>query len=196
MSLAKRVFSERRAVIIPVVILLVGNLAVLGLIVWPLQRTVAGAQEEQYRVAQDLETARRSEADARAGRTGKERADVELKSFYTDVLPKDFSGAIAVANFWLGRTAEDARVLFKTGSWDRESIKDSRLSRVTAQVTLIGEYANIRRFLYDVETAQEFVIIEKVQLSEASTVQTSTLLELTLSVSTYYLSDPRSGAAR
>ena len=191
MNLVRRIFSERRAILIPLVIFLAGNIAVLALVVWPLQRAVNGAQDAQYQAAKDVEAARRAEADAKAGRASKERADTELRTFYNDILPKDFNGAVGVANFWLGRTADDARVAFKTGQWDREITKDSRLSRVTGQVTLIGEYANIRKFLYEVETAQEFVIIESVELSEASTTQNNNLLELGLSVSTYFLTDPR-----
>jgi hypothetical protein len=196
MSLVKRVFSERRAVMIPLVLLLVVNLAVLGLVVWPLQNTVAGAQNEHFQAAADLQAARKAEADAKANRVGKERADTELKRFYSEVLPKDDREAVAVANFWLGRMAEDTRVLFKVGQWDRETDKDSRLKKVTGNVTLIGEYANVRRFLYEVETAQEFVIIESVKLSEASTAQTSNLLELSLEIATYYLNDLRPGATR
>jgi hypothetical protein len=192
MSLVRRVFTERRAVLIPLVIFLAGNIAVLALVVWPLQRAVDGAQDAQYQAAKDVEAARRSEADAKAGRASKERAETELRTFYNDILPKDFNSAVGVANFWLGRTADEARVAFKTGQWDREEVsKDSRLSRVTGQVTLIGEYANVRKFLYEVETAQEFVIIEKVELSEASTTQNNNLLELGLSVATYFLTDPR-----
>lgn len=187
MSVLRRVFSERRAVAIPLTVFLVGNVAVLALVVWPLQRAVAGAEEGRYQAGSMLESARREEAQAKAQRTGKEQADLELKKFYTEILPKDYRGAVEVASFWLSRVAEESRVTFRAGQWDTEQDRDSRLVRVTGQVTLIGDYPSIRRFLYEVETAQEFVIIDEVALSSANATQTDSLLELALSVSTYYL---------
>jgi Tfp pilus assembly protein PilO len=191
MNLVKRVFTERRAVLIPLTILLVGNLIVLAAVVWPLQRSVAGAQDAQYQATKSVADARALEAEAKADRDSKDRADIELRKFYSEVLPKDDRTAISVATFSLSRLADAAHVTFKVGQWDREAVRDSRLSRVTGQVTLIGEYANIRKFLYEVETAQEFVIVDSVELGTASAVQSDSLLELGLSVSTYFLTDTR-----
>ena len=190
MSLFRRVFSERRAVLIPLTIFLAGNIVVLALVVWPLQQAVDGAKDAQYRAAQGVEAARALEAQAKAQRASKDRADTELRKFYSEILPKDHPRAISVASFWLGRVAEDARVTFRSGQWDTELIRDSRLTKVTGQVTLVGEYANIRRFLYEVETAQEFVVIESVELSQASATQNDSLLELSLQVATYFVTDP------
>ena len=65
--------------------------------------------------------------------------------------------------------------------------------KFTAEVTLVGEYADIRRFLYEVETSEEFIIVEKVALSQPNATQGGGQLEVALSVSTYFLSDPRTG---
>lgn len=192
MNLMGRIFSERRTVIVPLLVFLIGNIAVLALIVWPLQRTVDGAQEARYQSVSRLDVARKFETQAKAERAGKERADGELKKFYVEILPKNFRGAVGVASFWLGRVADESRLTFRAGQWNREPIRDSRLTKVTGQVTLVGDYANIRRFLYEVETAQEFIIVEKVELSQANATQADSLLEVALSVATYYLTEPQS----
>lgn len=196
MSLLARVFAERRVVMVPLVVFLALNLAVLALIVWPLQRRVAGAAEEQFQARSGLLAARSLETQAKAERSGKERADVELRKFYSEILPRDFRGAVGLASFWLGRVAEDARLTFRAGQWDKEAIRDSRLTKVTGQVTLVGDYQNIRQFLYDVETAQEFVIIEKVELAQANAMQLDSLLEVSLAVATYYVTEPPAGGGR
>jgi hypothetical protein len=196
MSLLARIFAERRVVMVPLAVFLALNVAVLALIVWPLQRRVAGAADEQFQARSGLLTARSLEAQAKAERTGKERADVELRRFYTEILPRDFRGAVGLASFWLGRVAEDARLTFRAGQWDKEALRDSRLTKVTGQVTLVGDYQNIRQFLYDVETAQEFVIIEKVELAQANATQLDSLLEVSLAVATYYVTEPPAGGAR
>lgn len=196
MNLLGRIFRERRTVMVPLVIFLVLNIAVLVLIVWPLQRRVDGADEARYQAVSGLDAARRLEAQASAERKSKERADIELKKFYTDILPRDFRSAVGVASFWLGRVAEESRLTFRAGQWDKEQDRNSRLTKVTGQVTLVGDYSNIRRFLYEVETAQEFVIIEKVELSQANATQADSLLEVALSVATYYLGDGRVEAVK
>jgi Tfp pilus assembly protein PilO len=62
------------------------------------------------------------------------------------------------------------------------------MMKVGGQVTLTGAYADVRQFLYEVETAEEFVIIEEVSLSQSSVAQGATL-ELTLKIATYFLGD-------
>ena len=116
-------------------------------------------------------------------------ADIELRKFYAEVLPVNFRGAVNVSNFFLQGVAADSKLILRSGTWEPEPIKGSRLTKVTGTVTLLGDYANIRRFLYEVETAQEFVVIERVALSEANAVQNDTRLELTLTVATYYVTD-------
>ncbi len=50
-------------------------------------------------------------------------------------------------------------------------------------MVLQGEYENIRRFVYELETAPEFVIIDDVTLTQADAAKP---LTLTLELSTYY----------
>ena len=196
MSLLRRVFSERRAVVVPVTVFLLGNLAVLALVVWPLQRSVVGGKESQFVAMQEVAAARTQEVQAKTDRANKDRADVELRKFYTEILPKDDRTAIGATTFSLSRLADESQVTFKVGQWDRSEVKDSTLTRLEGQVTLVGEYANVRRFLYEVETAQEFVIIESVQLSSASVTQNDNMLELGLVIATYYQPDARTAARR
>ena len=196
MSLLRRVFSERRAVVVPLTVFLAANIAVLALVVWPLQRTVAGGKESQWQVTQEVAAARTQEIQAKTDRASKDRADVELQKFYTEILPKDDRTAIGATTFSLNRLAEESNVTFKVGQWDREAVKESTLTRLSGQVTLVGEYANVRRFLYEVETAQEFVIIESVELSSSSVAQNDNMLELGLVIATYYRPDVRVAVRR
>ena len=51
-----------------------------------------------------------------------------------------------------------------------------------------SEYEDIRRFIYELETAPEFILIEEVVLSQGD--ESEEALVLTLGVSTYYLAGP------
>ena len=138
MSLLQRVFVERRAVVVPLTVFLVGNIAVLALVVWPLQRTVAGGKESQWQVTQQVAAARALEVQAKMDRAGKDRADIELRKFYTEILPKDDSTAIGAATFSLTRLADDSNVTFKVGQWEREAVKDSTLTRLSVNFSANG----------------------------------------------------------
>ena len=189
MSLIGRIFAERRAVMVPLVLFLLANVGVLLGVVWPMKRAVDGADEAHYQATMSLAQARKTELDAKARRNSKDRADVELKKFYSEILPVNFRGAVNVVNFFLQGVASESRLIFRSGQWEPEALKGSRLTRVSGTVTLLGDYANIRKFLYEVESAQEFVVIERVELSEANATQNDSRLELTLAVATYYVTD-------
>lgn len=188
MSLWKRVFTERRSVVLPLVVFLVADLAALGGVFY-LQRDVDVVKEESETAVLSLGTAQVQRRDSKATHQSKDLAETQLKQFYGETLPKDFASAVNITAFWLSKTARAARVDYRTGTLAAEEVRDSRLSKVTGQITLVGEYADIRRFLYEVESAQEFVIIEKVELSQPNASQGNALLEVQLSIVTYYLTD-------
>jgi Tfp pilus assembly protein PilO len=189
MSLWRRIFAERRRVILPIVIVLVANVAVLLLAVLPLQTSVTGAESSAFEAMATLDLARRGDKQARDAKASKDRAEQELKKFYEEKLPKELNTARKVTTAWLVQAAADAGVSFKGLSLDYNEVRDSRLTRVVVKFTLQGRYASVRKFLYNVETAEEFVVVEKVELAQtgADTPATSGLLELGLTVSTYFL---------
>lgn len=196
MSIVRRVFRERRAVMLPLTIFLVANVIVLLAVVWPLKRSVDGAADANYQAAAALASARQQEAQAKGQRAGKERADVELAQFYGSILPRDLRGANHVTNFSLHQLARDNNLTFRAGQWDQEDDRDTQLMKLVGQFTLIGDYKNIRSFLYEVETATDFVIIESVALAAANSAQNDAQLELALSVATYFLPPQAEGGTR
>lgn len=194
MRLWRRVYDERRRVVLPLVLLLVVNVAVLAIGVFPLRRAVASAEQDAAEASVKLRDANLALKRARDADGAKKRADVELAKFYTDILPASLSGskgAVRLASFWLQKVAADANVQFKSATaFTQERVKDSQLIRYSGQITLNGDYANFRKFLYEVETSQEFVIIEKVQISQPALAQGPGTLEIELDVSTYFLGPP------
>jgi Tfp pilus assembly protein PilO len=190
MSLWRRVYTERRSVMLPVIALLVINAAVLLLGVLPLKRSVVTSEQAAIDARIDLGNARRFDMQAKAERDGKDRAVAELQKFYAEILPKGYGRAVEVTNYWLDQVARQYGVVFRTGAWQQEDVRDSRLTNFKGKVTLTGDYADIRKFLYHVETAEQFVIIEEVALAQANTAQANSVIEVSLSVSTYYLTAP------
>ncbi|HWB29058.1 MAG TPA: GspMb/PilO family protein [Vicinamibacterales bacterium] len=189
MSLWARVYEDRRRVILPLAVLVAVAIAVLLLGVWPLQSRVAASETAALQARVELSTARRLERQAREAAANRTHADADLQTFYADVLPRDFATATRTTNRWLLEAAREAGLEFKASHFDWAPVRDSRLSRAFSTVTLSGNYASIRRFLYAMETASEFIVVEQVGLAEASSTRgNSGTLDVSLSVSTYFLS--------
>lgn len=192
MSIVRRVFRERRAVVLPLMVFLLANVAVLALGVFPLQQSVAGLKESEVEALAARGQAVKLEAAAKAAQQSRDRAESELRKFYGQILPADVQAASQLTYSWLDSVARDSGVEFARSTFKEDELRESRLMRWTATAKLVGDYANVRKFLYAVETAEEFVIIEEVGLSQIEGTRGGDLLELDLSLATYFL--PRSQA--
>jgi hypothetical protein len=193
MSLAARIYRERRKVALPLIAFLLGNVAVFVLAVLPLRRAVTSAESESIDVTLRLHQARLAEKNALDLRGRSEQADKDLRKFYAEILPRDFAGARSQVVYWSQRTADAMNLALRSGEFGQEFVEDSRLVKVTGRITLSGQYANIRRFLYALETAEEFIIVENVVLEQPTqTAQqgTSAGVGVALELATYFVSGP------
>jgi Tfp pilus assembly protein PilO len=188
--LLRRIFIERRAVILPLLVAFVVNVGVLLLLVLPLRQGVKGAEEDALNARVNLAGARAAEKGAKQAQAGKERADQEMKKFYAEILPRNFDAAANLIAFWPLKIAEQSRVKWSSGTTQTKPLQEpSNLVKVSSKATLTGEYADIRRFLYEIETAEQFVIIESVELSQSGSAQSSGVLEVSLEIATYYVNE-------
>ena len=184
MTPARRVLQEKRALIWPVAIALVVNLALYAIVVSPLSRKVAGGQQAAEASAAALEAAQRDHAAARATVAGKKQADIELAKFYGDVLPSDLSGARRITFLRMEQLADQCDLRLQRETSDPKPQRESQLVKFTYTAALSGEYRNIRRFVHELETAPEFLVLENVELSQSDMDDRG--LNVTVQVATYY----------
>ena len=179
----RRVLTDKRHLIWPLAIAVIVNAAVVLLVLYPLSQKVATSELQADAAAAGLDAARRDLAAARATVSGKDAADKALRQFYSSVLPPDLSGArrsLVKIEQLLARSN-----LRRTTSRMRpEAVRDSSLARLVATVDFTGNYADVRRFIYAIETSPEFLVIEHVELLQESDGRTA--LRVTATVSTYY----------
>jgi hypothetical protein len=188
--LLRRVFMERRAVVLPLLVAFVATVGVLLLVVLPLRQSVKGAETDAVNARVNLAGARAAEKGAKQAQAGKERADQEMKKFYAEILPRNFDAAANLISFWPIKIAQQSRVKWSSGTTQTKPLQEpSTLVKVSSKATLTGEYADIRRFLYEIETAEQFVIIESVELSQSGSAQSSGVLEVSLEIATYYVNE-------
>ena len=183
-----RVLREKRRVVVPLLVVLVANVALYAAAVYPLERRVASAEARGQAAEMGRAAAEREHAAAQATLEGKDRADQELRRFYREVLPADQAAARRITYLRLARLAREADLDPGRARFDASEVRDSALAQLQTTLDLTGDYGAIRRFIYLLETSPEFAIIENVSLSQAGD-DRGRALRLTLAVSTYFVAD-------
>ncbi|MGE0450197.1 MAG: GspMb/PilO family protein [Vicinamibacterales bacterium] len=181
-AFTRRVLIEHRRALVPIVLCAILNLLAYGVIVRPLAAVSAGAADRAAAAAAALRSAQSELAAAEALVQGKARADEELDAFYKKVLPADLTSARRMTYAGLPALARRTGVQYEARSTDIAPERDSPLVRMTIRMTLQGRYSDIRQFIYQLESAPEFVIIDDVVLQEGE----GDGLRLTVDLSTYY----------
>jgi Tfp pilus assembly protein PilO len=186
-TLASRIFVEKRALIIPVIAGALLNVAAYAFVVRPLAIRSANVSERAAADKQALAAAERELSVANALVTGTSRAGEELAAFYGEVLPADQSSAQRLTYLSLYHLARRMNVKFLARKHEVEQPKrDARVGRLKIRTELQGEYGNLRQFIYELESAPEFVIIDDVTLSQNDASKPLTLI---LELSSYYRLD-------
>jgi hypothetical protein len=184
MTLWKRILHEKRALVIPLALGVLVNIGVYALVVYPLGVKSAGAADRAVAATQSLAGAERDFAAARDLVTGKTRAEQELATFYDKVLPADLPSARDLTYATLPALARKTNVKFVDRKVDVEPIKkDARLGVLKIRTQWQGDYESLRRFIYELESAPAFVIIDDMTLAQND--ETKPLV-LMLQLSTYY----------
>jgi Tfp pilus assembly protein PilO len=188
MKLWRRIFAERRAVLVPLVALLIIDAAVLAAAVFPLKRVVESAADEADQARIQLALSRQRMLQMQSARSSRDRAEQELAKFYGQILPSSYSAAVNLAHRELPRLAKENGLVLGNLSLEPEDIKDSPLRRLRAKFELKGDYTAISRFLYDVETSEAFLVINSVSLAQDTRQQQqgAGMLQLSLEMATYF----------
>ncbi len=162
-----RVFREKRSLMLPLLIALAVNVALLVLAVLPLTQNVASEEARSVAAAADRMAAERAFARAEAIVNGKARADKELARFYGQVLPADHANVRRIAYLNLQQLAKAAglTVSQQNSPAPRESDDASVLAKYTTELTLSGSYQGIRQFIHAVESQPAFLVIESLDLA-------------------------------
>jgi Tfp pilus assembly protein PilO len=183
MSLFQRILREHRPAIILIVAALVLNVAAYVLVVRPLGVRSATSADRAQVAAANLRAADADRNAARALVSGKQQAEQELSTFYDKVLPADQSAARQLTYAPLPALAQKTNVKWSERRSVVEAVKNTDLARLRISMVLEGDYANIRRFIYELETSPAFVIIDDVTLAQD---EMDKPLILTLELSTYF----------
>jgi hypothetical protein len=184
MSLWRRILDEKRALIIPLVIGILGNIAAYALWVYPLGVKSAGAADRAAAATQSRQAAERELTAAKDLVAGKTRADQELRTFFDKVLPPDLPSARDLTYATLPSLAKKTNVKMLDRRFEvAKPDKNARLGLLKIHTAWQGDYESFRQFIYALESASPFVIIDDVSLAQNDPTKP---LMLTMELSTYY----------
>ena len=184
MTLWRRIFAEKRALIVPLLLGVIGNVAAYGLWVYPLGVKSAGAADRAAAAALSLQMAERELAGAQALVAGKSRAEQELSTFFDKVLPANMPAARDITYAALPSLAKKSNVRMMDRRIEvAKPEKNARLGLLKVHTTWQCDYESFRQFIYALESAPPFVIIDDVSLAQSDPAKPLTLI---LQISTYY----------
>ena len=184
MTLVQRILREKRALVTVVALLLGADLVIYGLAVAPWTNRAVQADARTAEAEVLLSEVRRNHQSAARQAELSQEADRELQRFYREVLPKGLPEARALLSPFVDQVADETGLVVERRSNLLERETDSVLGRLSTTVVLSGEYEDIRRFVFTLETSPDFILIEEIVLSQAE--QSRRGLVLTLSASTYF----------
>ena len=180
----RRAFDEKRRLVIPVAAGLALNVLLFAGVVYPLEVSVRGAEQRAQVAASGLAAAQWEDQSARGLVQGKTRTDSDLQSFYRDVLPTSLASARSITYLRLEQLAEQHHLHSASRSADPEASPKGALRRVRITMMLEGNYDDVRRFIYELETGTDFIVIDSVTLTQPG--EAGAPLALALNLSTYY----------
>lgn len=187
-AMARRVLAEHRTWVWPLGLLLAANVVTLALAILPMSRSVEAAEARARQASAEAAAAAAERTAISATRDGRDAAARELAIFYRDVLPADVSSARRLLQLRVAQLARAHDVTFARALATPETLNDSDLGRLRGSAELVGRYADVRAFLYALETASDFVVVDAIVLGEGD--EATAPLNLTLNISTYYRTGP------
>jgi Tfp pilus assembly protein PilO len=160
-------------------LIVAGNLAFYMVRVGPLLAAQAGQAER-------LLTLQRRIRDLKAQGQILEaqvKALENVETFRTGLPPR--SGVVRVSGE-LHRLAAASGVTVPGVGYQPEPMKDADLLRVKMTLTVEGPYANVRRFLHEVETRRRYLVVERMGLADQRSAMKGGQVAMQLTLAGYF----------
>ena len=160
-------------------------LNLLVLVAWTIPRSLrlksATARVEEARRAAEHERARAGEARERAAAIAANTRD--LKTFYEEVIGTESAQLLPTLRE-IEAMANAPGLTAGPRSFNREEVEDLPLERVSVVLPLGGSYAQLVRFLREVERSPRFLTVDRVSLQGKAGREASLQVEISLFMST------------
>ena len=185
-ALLAQIVADYRRILGPLAVVALVNVGLFAAAVYPLSLKVAASQRRAAAAQAGQRAAERDSSAVHSMLARTEQADKDLARFYDDVLPHDVSGARRQTYARLAALAARNGLTVVRRTYALDQTRKGRLDRMEMTMDVSGGYDDIRAFLYALETAPEFVVVEDVDVGEGARVEGG--LHATFQLATYFLS--------
>lgn len=179
-------FSIREAsgkIFLGLAVLIVANAVVAVLVVRP--------KVVKYRQLTDLSspqlhvvgTREKEIVEKETYRKGLEKARDDMKHLAGDVLSTRQRRMIGV-QLEVAKLAREFNIALDRVQYQNEPLDNGALERFAIIVPLAGGYTNLRKFIQSVESSNNFLVIERVELGSG---KTADVVELNITLATYFI---------
>jgi Tfp pilus assembly protein PilO len=183
-ALLRRILQEHGRLSVGLLVALVLNLLAYLFVAYPLANRVTNITVREQTAETALVAAQQLYGEVSELMTGRTRAETELATFYGEVLPPDLTGARRLTHLRLAEMATAVGLQYVRATAEPITVTGSALTRLQIGLTLSGSYEGVRAFVYELDSADEFVVIDNVSLAQGAN-RTGTLV-VTMALSTYY----------
>ncbi len=126
----RRIFDDKRRLLVPVLAGLALNALLLAGVVYPLGARVRSMEARAEAASVELQAAEREYAEARGITQGRDSTGTALKAFYNDVLPSTHAQARQATFLRLTQLAEQHNLEQSRRSTDPKQERESSLARL------------------------------------------------------------------
>ena len=151
LALVRRAAAEHRRLIISLGVAVLINVALYAFVVAPLANRVANVAERDRTSEQELARARAEHEQASGVLTGKSRASTELTTFYSEVLPRDLTGARRLTYLRLAQLARESDLEYRRATYAHITAKGQEALDRAAPIHLAKVDAYLQQHLSEEE---------------------------------------------
>jgi Tfp pilus assembly protein PilO len=188
--------DTRRKVVTALVVLLVIDLAAVGILVSPIGRHRTERQQQLRQLQTELQTKTREVAPLQGIDKKVQDAKQQVTSFMSNRLPTRYS---EIADE-LGKTAQANNVQFTNVRYATEDTDLNDVKRVMLDATVAGNYKQVVKFINALERSKVVFLVDSVTLNQEQQQQQPGFVRLTLRLETYMAqpgsAPPAAGAAK
>ena len=172
-----------RAILGVLLAVLVANTFFYLFVVAQRVKDTASLESERDSFQADLKAAQGRRDDLKKKRDQIRSNEEGLRSFYEEILGTRQTKMVEVERE-IAEIGKDFGIAPQEMRFSNEEQPQGRVERFVMHLPLVGDYADLRRFIEKVEQSKNFLVIDRIGLS--GTKEGGAMLQLTVDVATYF----------
>lgn len=174
---------HRKWLVIPVLIAMVANILILTIFTLPRERWLKKLDSKAAALGMRIEKGKQELAQRKENDKRLKEIRRQVENFYSKTLSQKEEGLVDILGE-VERLAKRFQVEKQNIQYNHEIIEEDKVILFEITFPLRGSYANLRRFINQIENSKYFLTIDRVELSNPE--EKGDNLKLNIKLSTYF----------